>query len=116
MCELSDTSAKFWGPDYDSESFSTYHEYDSGNYFLFSYWAHDHDGLVVNRAQDSFYPSSVQQQPLNHSVSSHRTEASLCKFNNHQTKLRMASNGGSGGDYQAVEANETRRKRINQVA
>merc|ERR1711971_1477969 len=38
------------------------------------------------------------------------------KFNNHQTKLRMASNGGSGGDYQAVEANETRRKRINQRA
>ena len=29
----------------------------------------------------------------------------------------MTSNGGSGGqDYQAVEANETRRKRINQVA
>ena len=28
----------------------------------------------------------------------------------------MASNGGSGADYQAVEANETRRKRINQVA
>ena len=27
----------------------------------------------------------------------------------------MTSNGGSGGDYQAVEANENRRRRINQV-
>ena len=27
----------------------------------------------------------------------------------------MTSNGSSGGDYQAVEASETRRKRINQV-
>ena len=34
------------------------HEYDSGIYFLFSFWAHDHGGLIVNRAQGSFYPSS----------------------------------------------------------
>ena len=27
----------------------------------------------------------------------------------------MTSNGASGGDYQAVEANENRRRRINQV-
>ena len=40
------------------------HEYDSGIYFLFSFWAHDHGGLIVNRAQGSFYPSSGSPQSL----------------------------------------------------
>ena len=107
----------FWEPDHDSESFCASYKYDSGNYFLFSYWAHDHDGHAVNRAQDSFYPSSsfaAAPQSLSQFTPDRGKPVQIQQSPN-QTKLRMASNGGSGGDYQAVEANETRRKRINQV-
>ena len=85
----------------------------SRNFFLFSCLAvwrmttippcKQSTGLLL-----SFSSSHWQSVPTS-------SEATCPDPDSIQTKPRMTSNGGSGGDYQAVEASETRRKRINQV-
>ena len=85
----------------------------SRNFFLFSCLAvwrmttippcKQSTGLLL-----SFSSSHWQSVPTS-------SEATCPDPDSIQTKPRMTSNGGSEGDYQAVETSETRRKRINQV-
>ena len=76
------------------------HEYDSGIYFLFSFWAHDHGGLIVNRAQGSFYPSSgcadTLLSPITQSVHTQERQAASCA-NSIKVKRRIETPESNGG-------------------